>query len=358
VLRRFLLIILLWGSLAASLPSLAQAAGPCSPAKPAATPIAITSHSIGTLQISWELSKPSPTSERVLYSSEQEAGVKVHSNEPGLENGTARSTELTQLRQGEPYKVVLVLEYHSCTEEKSEGNDAAFAYSLAPAVHWYNCPPRIGTGEYCPNWKQWPQGEHVTIQFYGPTSLKTVKGTQKGNYVYCNKLNADGIIENPVGGGTGNQTITSFETSECSQSGYCAAGEIPAISIKGLTPTTPLVTDTFEAANGYRFEHMKMAFVVQCSGKAVANVVAPPLGPPLLGYLSNGGYSVEAPANLDLDDGPGLGGENVHYETQYGNGGNLELEGSSGTQIVQPGAYWSYLGYGSFLNEVIPTNAP
>jgi hypothetical protein len=347
---RFLLITLLLGSLGVSLPSLAHAETPCSPAKPAANPITVTSNSIGTLQVSWKIGHPSPVREWVQYWSETES-LQNRTREAGLENGTARSTELTNLHPGEPYKVFLALEYVRCIEDKvNAGRDLASAWSLAPTVHFYNA---LRTGFAEPG-ALFPAGKVGTANFgtWGSRSityLPTVEGTTT-NYVRCGALDSDWTFANGEHGGTATWTIINWTASECSQSGYCAAGEAAGLELKPL----PLVSDTYEAYNGYRFSHMKFRFTVTCNGKSVENIVESKEinNGVLAGYWSNGRYEKSAPPNFDLDDGG-------HYGKTYGNGGDMELEGSGGRQVIQPRIYWYYLGYGgAFAEDVIPTEAP
>jgi len=340
---------MLLGSLGVSLPSLAQAEAPCAPTRPATKPITVTSNSIGALQVSWKLGRHSPIREWVAYWSETES-LQSHTKEPGLESGTARSTTLTGLHPGEPYKVFLALEYPSCIEDKVQaGHDLASGWSLAPTVHFYKAL-RKGFSE--PS-ELFPPGEVVTANFgtwgsRSTTALPTVAGTTT-NYVRCGALDSDWTFANGKGG-TASWTIINWTASECSQSGYCAAGEAVGLQLKPL----PLVSDTYEAYDGYRFSHMKFSFTVTCNGKGVANIVESKEinNGVLAGYWSNGRYEEAAPPNFDLDDGG-------HYGKTYGNGGDMELEGSGGRQVIQPKIYWYYLGYeGAFAEDVIPTEAP
>jgi hypothetical protein len=198
-----------------------------------------------------------------------------------------------------------------------------------------------------------PAGKVVSINFGGTTELTDVNGRTR-NHVSCKKLDADATIKNPAGGGTGTLTLTSFSTSGCSQRGYCANAEAVAITLR----TLPLTIDTFEKPNGYRFSHWHDAFEVLCNGVRRVNIV----GHTLLPYWSNGRYEVASPPNLDFDDGPGNGGEDTaygkHYESQYGNTGNLEIAGGGGTKAIQARAYWYYLGYKRFRDDVISTRSP
>ena len=331
MLKRFFFITLLLGWSVASLPSLANAASPCSPAKPASQPIAVASESTGTLHIAWQIGETAPRKEWILYWSEKQS-LQKYENEPALKNGTARAAELTKLHPGELYDVVLALEYATCVEEKREGNDLGSGTPIL-APHWYN---RVGGSE-----TRFPEGEVVTVHWSGYINLPTVIGTTS-NDIYCKSIDADGTVENPKGGEAGLQSITKFAASECSQSGYCVSGK-PELLIK----TLPVKSDMFTKPNWYRFLHMKIAFVVRCSGKNVANIV----GATMIPYISNGGYSVSAPPELISDASP-------FYVEHYGPPGTLELEGSHGTQIIQPGWYWPFLGYEKFLNDVIPSETP
>jgi hypothetical protein len=354
---------MLFGSLAATVPSLAQAAAPCLPTKPATQPISITSNSIGTLQISWVLSKPTPLKEWAVYWSETEPLHKVHSAEPALENGTARRTELTNLHPGEPYKVLLALEYHPCVEESSAGNDLAMGWSLAPTVHFYK---DLSTTETAGPGELYPAGEVISAKFgqfgvneevHSWTILRTVKGNL-GNEVSCNKLDSDWTFVDPSEG-TATWTLNSWTPSACSQKGYCEPPLEEPVGLKmNNLPLGPI--DTYNAYNGYRFSHMKLSFTVTCHEKPVAKIVQSKEinNGVLAGYWSNGRYSKVVPPNLDLDDGPALGGQNEHYEKQYGNGGNMELEGSGGQEVIQPKGEWYYLGYERFAGDIIPSTSP
>lgn len=209
----------------------------------------------------------------------------------------------------------------------------------APAIapirpHWYEDVAGVES--------RFLEGEIVTINSYGYVELRTIRGTTS-DYVRCNTIDSDGTIENPRRGGAGIQSIKNFTASHCTQSGYCAADEKPEILIKSL----PLFAVMFTKTNNYRFEHMNIGFIVRCSGDVVANVVGPELFP----YLSNGRYEVKASPNLDFEDGG-------HYGHQYGNTGDLELEGSGGTQIIQPKLYLYYLGYKHFSGRIITSQTP
>jgi hypothetical protein len=242
-------------------------------------------------------------------------------------------------KSGERLQSSLPPEFPSCVEAPSRPavNPGQVVVSL-PAVHWYN--DVIQNGKETET--RLPPGKVVTVNFWGTTELKTIKGTLSRD-VSCRKLDADATVENPVGEGTGTQTITSFSATDCAQSRYCRDGEAVEVTLKNL----PLTIDTFRKSNGYRFSHWHDGFVVLCNGVDRANVG----GGELLPYWSNGRYEVSHPPNLDFDDGG-------HYGQQYGNAGNLELAGSRGAEIIQPKAYWYYLGYKRFQNAVIPTRSP
>jgi hypothetical protein len=203
--------------------------------------------------------------------------------------------------------------------------------------HWYHHAGGLPGAE-----TRLPEGEPVSINSYGYVELKTIRGTT-GNYIRCNAIDSDGTVENPRGGGAGIQTITSFSASECLQTGYCRGEEKPELLIKRL----PLSSEMFTKTNFYRFEHMKIGFILRCSGHVAANIV----GHELLPYLSDGRYQVKAAPSLDFEDGG-------HFGSQYGNTGNLELENSGGRQIIQPKAYLSYIGYRRFANRVITSQTP
>jgi hypothetical protein len=239
--------------------------------------------------------------------------------------------------------------FFSCVEAAPKSLHGLGRPTSPSPVHWYR--DVIEKGRH--NELLLPPGKVVPINFGGTTQLTDING-RTGNDVLCNKLDADATVKNPVGGGTGTLTLTSFSTSRCSQSGYCAIGEAVAITLK----TLPLTIDTFEKPNGYRFSHWHDAFEVLCNGVRRGNIV----GRPLLPYWSNGRYEVASPPTLNFDDGPGNGGEDTiygkHYESQYGNTGNLELVGLGGKQTIQPKAYWYYLGYKRFRDDVIPTRSP
>ena len=210
---------------------------------------------------------------------------------------------------------------------------ASAVASAADPVHFYNN-----------HWTRFPEGEDIMINSYGYIEFQPVSGTTKK--VACNKVDADGYLMNPIGGGSAIQIFTTFDTSGCTQSGYCAAGETPTIGLNGL----PLGAEAFAKPNGYRFEHWNVGFLVKCNGKNVVGIGGG-WEEEIFPYLSNGRYEVGSPPSLYFDDGG-------HYETQYGNTGNLTIRGSGGTQVIQPRAYLSYLGYDNFLNDVIPSNAP
>jgi hypothetical protein len=236
-----------------------------------------------------------------------------------------------------------------CVEAAPESLRSLGRPAALPPVHWYR--DVIAKGKH--NELILPPGKVLSINFGGTTQLTGVNGRTR-NYVSCKKLDADATIKNPVGGGTGTVTLTSFSTSRCSQSGYCAVREAVTITLK----TLPLTIDTFEKPNGYRFSHWHDAFEVLCNGVRRGNIVRRPLLP----YWSNGRYEVASPPNLDFDDGPGNGGEDTvygkHYESQYGNAGNLEIAGRGRAQTIQPKAYWYYLGYKRFRDDVISTRSP
>lgn len=326
----------------------------CSPDKPAAQALTITSTSIGTLHISWTVGATSPSREWVSYWSEKQS-LQTHSAETELENGKARSTELTNLRPGEPYKVALALEYSTCVEDSLEAgsNDVGIGWSLAPTVHFYmdlSTEERAGPEELFPpgevvlaNFGQF--GEHEEVHSY--TDLPTIKGNTS-HYVDCQKLDSDWTFVDPKEG-TATWKIENWSPSECSQVGYCAAGEAVSLELKPLN----VEIDTYLASNGYRFSHFKPSFTVTCNGKAVANIVeSKELNNGVLGgYWSNGRYAKTDPPNLDLGDGG-------QYGETYGNGGDMELEGSGGQQVIQPHVEWYYLGYENFAGDVIPSESP
>jgi hypothetical protein len=106
----------------------------------------------------------------------------------------------------------------------------------------------------------------------------------------------------------------------------------------------PTGATTFNGYNGYNDETLGIGFLVRCGTRVAASFVGPTLRP----YLSAGRYEVKAPPNLDFGGAPG-----THYRTQYGDTGELELEGSKGTQIVRPEGYWGYLGYDAYKNDII-----
>jgi hypothetical protein len=196
-----------------------------------------------------------------------------------------------------------------------------------------------------------PEGEAITVHWWGTIGLKTIRGGSQD--VVCN-VNAAGYVENGFFGGA-MQTIEAFETSSCSQRGYCPEGAPTEVELRHL----PIISGTeyFSGPGlgaGYRYENNAFSFAVLCRGRDAANIV----GEPLWGYLSDGRYEASSPPNLDFEDGPRAGGSNVHYEQHYGDGGNLELEGSHGAVIVQPKGQWNYLGSGVFDGDVIPTAAP
>jgi hypothetical protein len=193
-----------------------------------------------------------------------------------------------------------------------------------------------------------PEGEPVTVRWWGTIELKTIR---RGSQDALCHVSADGTVENSLVGGA-MQTIEAFRTFSCSQRGYCPAGAPTEIRLRNLPRASR--TEYFSGPGlgaGYRYENNAFAFAVLCRGRDVANLV----GEPLWGYLSNGRYEASAPPNLDFEDGPRAGGSNIHYERQYGDGGNLELEGSNGAVIVQPKGQWDYLGSGAFAGDVIPT---
>ena len=146
--------------------------------------------------------------------------------------------------------------FFSCVEAAPESpHGLGRPTSLSP-VHWYRDVIKKGRR----NEVLLPPGEVVPINFGGTTQLTDVNGRTR-NHVSCKKLDADATVKNPVGGGTGTLTLTSFSTSRCSQSGYCATREAVKITLK----TLPLTIDTFEKPNGYRFSHWHDAFEVLCN---------------------------------------------------------------------------------------------
>lgn len=202
-------------------------------------------------------------------------------------------------------------------------------------THWYD----LGTSGT--EHKLVPQGEAVTINFYprGPTRLQTTTG-KTTDYVSCSKLDADATLENPLGGGPGTVTLTSFNASECIQSGYCPSAQTPKILVNDLFFPWSLSATTLYHSNGYKFSPLSVGFVVTCNGgPPVAAAVG---SEPLETYWSAGRREPTHPPNLDCRD---FG----HYEKQYGNCGEpyerLNSEGTGTGEVIRPTWEWWYKGY-------------
>jgi hypothetical protein len=231
----------------------------------------------------------------------------------------------------------------------------------SPTVHFYHDlskktaePAKVlGPGEY------FRPSEEVAALFgdFGPheafhsrTSLQTVKG-ETSHYVSCSKLDSDWkFVEPREGAGTAIWKIDSWTPSDCQQVGYCKTGEAVGLELKPLH----VEIDTYLGTKGYRYSHFRPTFTVTCNKKPVANIVMSRKlnSGELAAYWSNGSYSrTEGPPNLELEDGP-------EYSAKYGAGGDMELEGSGGQEVIQPDLYWFYLGYERFPEWVIPSQSP